>query len=80
MLINGTDFSIKFEELRDKLHLKIDEIDKDNLVIVLKNGKLHKVYCRGQELKFITNLRYFVEYDSIPMVDLTVLKPRIIEL
>lgn len=80
MIINGTDYSIKFEDLRDKLYTKIHEIDKDNLVIVLKNGNFHKVYCRGQELKFITNLRYFVEYDNIPMVDLTVLKPRIIEL
>ena len=80
MIINGTDYSIKFEELRDRLYMKINEIDKDNLVIVLKNGRLHKVYCRGQELKFITNLRYFVEYDNIPAVDLTVLKPRIIEL
>lgn len=80
MIINGTDFSIKFEELRDKLHLKIDEIDKDNLVIVLKDGNFHKAYCRGEELKFITKLEYLVEYGNIPMVDLTVLKPRIIEL
>lgn len=80
MIINGTDYSIEFEELRDKLHIKIDEIDKNNLVIVLKDGNFHKAYCRGQELKFITNLRYFVEYDNIPTVDLTVLKPRIIEL
>ena len=80
MIINGTDYSIKFEELRDKLHIKIDEIDKDNLVIVLKNGNFHKAYCRGEELNFITKLEYLVEYGNIPMVDLTVLKPRIIEL
>ena len=80
MIINGIDFSVKFEELRDKLHLKINEIDKDNLVIVLKNGNFHKAYCKGQELKFITSLQYFVEYYNIPMVNLTVLKPRIVEL
>ena len=80
MIINGTDYSIEFEELRDKLHIKIDEIDKDNLVIVLKNGNFHKAYCRGEELNFITKLEYLVEYGNIPRIDLTVLKPRIIEL
>lgn len=80
MIINGTDYSIELEELRDKLHIKIDEIDKDNLVIVIKDGNFHKAYCRGKELKFITKLEYFLEYDNIPIVNLTVLKPRIVEL
>ena len=80
MIINGTDYSIEFEELRDRLYMKINEIDKDNLVIVLKNGNFHKAYCRGEELNFITKLEYLVEYGNIPRIDLTVLKPRIIEL
>lgn len=80
MIINGVDFNKKFEDLRDKLYNKINEIDKDNLVIVLKDGNFHKAYCRGEELNFITRLEYLVEYGNIPKVDLTILKPRIIEL
>lgn len=80
MIINGIDFNRKFEELRDRLNNKIEEIYRDNLVIVFKNGNFHKVYCRGEELKLITKLEYYLEYDSIPMVNLTILKPRIIEL
>lgn len=80
MIINGTDFNKKFEDLRDKLYNKINEIDKDNLVIVLKDGNFNKAYCRGEELNFITKLEYLVEYGNISRIDLTVLKPRIIEL
>lgn len=80
MIINGIDFNEKFEELRDRLNNKIEEIYRDNLVIVVKDGNFHKAYCRGEELKLITKLEYFLEYDSIPTVNLTILKPRIIEL
>lgn len=80
MIINGVDFNRKFEDLRDRLINKIEEIYRDNLVIVIKDGNFHRAYCRGEELKFISKLEYIAEYDSIPSVNLTILKPRIIEL